>query len=72
VPPEATALAFPRYSADMPAEAFADLLRTRGSVLVAPGTCFGIEGHLRMTFGLDAAYTSAALERMRSVFTTPG
>jgi len=68
VPPESTALAFVRYHLPIPSTTVAEELRTRASVLVAPGEHFGIEHHLRITHGLKAEYLREALERLGSVF----
>jgi aspartate/methionine/tyrosine aminotransferase len=67
IPPESTALAFVRYNLDMPSVAVADALRQRGGVLVAPGECFGIENHLRITHGLQGEHLRAALNRIGKV-----
>lgn len=67
VPPQATALAFVRYHANLPSVEVAELIRQQGDVLVAPGACFGIEGHLRITHGLGASYVAEALERIANV-----
>jgi aspartate/methionine/tyrosine aminotransferase len=67
IPPEATALAFVRYGVDLPSFDVADAIRTRASVLVAPGSCFGVEGHLRIALGLEAAVVNEALERIARV-----
>ncbi len=67
IPPEATALAFVRYAVDLPSVDVADTIRTRASVLVAPGSCFGVEGHLRIALGLEPAFVNEALERIARV-----
>ncbi len=67
VPPQATALAFVRYHAPLPSIEVAELIRQQGDVLVAPGACFGIESHLRITHGLGVAYVAEALERIATV-----
>jgi aspartate/methionine/tyrosine aminotransferase len=51
----------------MPSVAVADALRQRGGVLVAPGECFGIENHLRITHGLQGEHLRAALNRIGKV-----
>jgi aspartate/methionine/tyrosine aminotransferase len=67
IPPQATALCFVHYHATIPSVEVAERIRTQGDVLVAPGACFGIEGHLRITHGLQAAYVSEALELIAGV-----
>lgn len=63
-PPDATALAFVRYHLDLPSDVVADRLRRDASVLVGPGSAFGVEGHLRITHGLEPAYLEQALGRV--------
>jgi aspartate/methionine/tyrosine aminotransferase len=67
IPPQATALCFVHYHANVPSVEVADRIRAQGDVLVAPGACFGIEGHLRITHGLQSAYVAEALERIAGV-----
>lgn len=62
--PEATALAFVRYNIDLPSGQVADILRTEAGVLVAAGADFGVEHHLRITYGLEINYLDEALERI--------
>jgi aspartate/methionine/tyrosine aminotransferase len=63
VPPGATALGFVRYAMDLPSVEVAHALRREADVLVAPGATFGVEGHLRITHGLEPAMLDAAFER---------
>lgn len=63
VPPAATALGFVRYHFDMPSFEVAQALRREADVLVAPGSHFGVEQHLRMTHGLERHVVDEALER---------
>ncbi len=65
-PSSATALAFVRYHLDRASVAVADHLRQTQSVLVAPGSTLGVEGHLRITHGLDRQYVTTALDRISS------
>ena len=67
IPPQATALALVRYTIDLPSVDVADAIRTQASVLVAPGSCFGVEGHLRIALGLEPAFVNEALERIARV-----
>jgi aspartate/methionine/tyrosine aminotransferase len=64
VPPAAAAIAFVRYHLDMTSSEFADRLRTQQSVLVAPGAHFGVEGHVRIGFGVPPERLLAALDRI--------
>ena len=67
IPPQATALALVRYTIDLPSVDVADAIRTQASVLVAPGSCFGVEGHLRIALGLEPAFVNEALGRIARV-----
>lgn len=67
VPPAATALAFVQYHTDEESTHLAERIRQEASVLVAPGSAFGIEGHLRLTHGLDPAALVPALEGISRV-----
>jgi aspartate/methionine/tyrosine aminotransferase len=67
IPPESTALAFVRYNFGMPSAVVADRIRRQANVLVAPGECFGIENHLRVTHGLKLNYLAEALDRIGGV-----
>jgi aspartate/methionine/tyrosine aminotransferase len=67
VPPQATALAFVQYHAPADSVVVAEHIRLQGDVLVAPGACFGIEQHLRITHGLGAEFVTEAFERITEV-----
>lgn len=67
VPPAATALGFVRYHFDMPSVEVAQALRREADVLVAPGSHFGVEQHLRITHGLERHVVDEALERVGRV-----
>lgn len=66
-PAVATSIAFMRYHFDMPSAELADHIRTKASVLVAPGAYLGTEHHLRITVGYEQAKVSTALERIGAV-----
>lgn len=66
-PAVATSIAFVRYHFDMPSAELADHIRTKASVLVAPGAYLGTEHHLRITVGYEPAKVSTALERIGAV-----
>jgi aspartate/methionine/tyrosine aminotransferase len=63
VPPDATALGFVRYHLDLPSVEVAHALRREADVLVAPGSTFGVEQHLRITHGLEPALLDEAFGR---------
>ena len=60
----ATSIAFVRYHFDIGSVELADRIRTRASVLVAPGAYLGTEHHLRMTVGYEPEKVKAALARI--------
>lgn len=66
VPPAAGAICFVRYSLDLGSSEVAERLRTERGVLVVPGDHFGLDGFLRLGFGVRAAYLREALERIAS------
>lgn len=66
-PSQATSIAFVRYTMPIPSYDLAELIRREASVLVAPGSLLGAEGHLRITIGYEEAKVRAALERIGTV-----
>lgn len=66
--PRAGLLAMLRYNLDLPARDLADRLAGEYSVMLAPGTAFGYEGHLRLGLGQDPAIFAAGLERTAACF----
>jgi aspartate/methionine/tyrosine aminotransferase len=66
-PPDAAAIAFLRYRLDIGSEELADRIRRRQSVLVVPGAFFGVESHLRISYGLPPEYLSEGLRRIGDV-----
>ncbi len=67
VPPQAAAIAFVRYKIEMSSSRLVDQLISRESVFVVPGDCFGVDRHLRISFGMPQAYLRTGLERIGSV-----
>jgi aspartate/methionine/tyrosine aminotransferase len=63
----ATSIAFVGYNFDMPSAELADRIRTKASVLVAPGGYLGTENHLRITVGYEPEKVRTALERIGTV-----
>jgi|TARA_B100002003_G_scaffold251898_1_gene298694 aspartate/methionine/tyrosine aminotransferase len=68
VPPDAAAIAFPRYAADVNSTTFVERLIKEKSALVAPGDHFNLDRHLRISFGLQPDYLRGGLERVHSLF----
>jgi len=66
-PPDAAAIAFVGYRAELPSEALVDRIRREQSVLVVPGALFGVERHLRVSFGLPPSYLAEGLDRIGRV-----
>jgi aspartate/methionine/tyrosine aminotransferase len=63
----ATSIAFVGYNFDMPSAELADHIRTKASVLVAPGGYLGTENRLRITVGYEPEKVRTALERIGAV-----
>lgn len=66
-PPDAAAIGFARYHLDLSSEELSDRIRREQSVLVVPGAFFGVEGHLRISFGLPHDYLNEGLDRIGKV-----
>ncbi len=71
-PPEAGAIAFLRYHAPVPSLEFAERLRVEHSVLVVPGSHFGLEGTLRIGFGNPPDELREGLARITDLFHSIG
>ncbi len=69
VPPDAAAIAFPRYELEVNSTTFVERLIKEKSVLVAPGDHFNVDRHLRISFGLPAEYLRGGLERIHQLLT---
>ncbi|MBM86167.1 MAG: aspartate aminotransferase [Rhodospirillaceae bacterium] len=69
VPPMASALSFVHYKLPISSTEFVDRLRTEKSVLVAPGHCFGLDRHLRISSALPEDYLREGLGRMNDLVT---
>lgn len=67
VPPQAGAIAFFRYRAAVNSTALAERLRKEQSVLVVPGDHFGMDGYLRLGFGMEQRVLEEGLARVGSV-----
>lgn len=65
----ATSVAFVRYHFDVLSYEWADHIRKKNSVLVAPGALLGVEHHVRMAVGIAPDRLRTALDRIAaSVF----
>jgi aspartate/methionine/tyrosine aminotransferase len=67
VPPQAAAIAFPRYHLDVNSIEFVERLIHEKSAFVAPGDHFGQDHHLRISFGLPPDYLRAGLDRVHEL-----
>jgi len=68
VPPQAGAIALVKYDLPIASTALFDRLRTRHSVLITPGSHFGIGRYIRIGFGYDIELTLRALARVDEAF----
>jgi aspartate/methionine/tyrosine aminotransferase len=66
-PPDASAIAFIKYNMDINSTEFVRRLAGDQSVLIVPGDHFGLDHHLRISFGLPEDYLTTGLERIASV-----
>jgi aspartate/methionine/tyrosine aminotransferase len=67
VPPEAAAVAFVRYHKQINSREFIDRLMVEQSTYVVPGDDFGLDHHLRISYGLPDEYVNEGLERIYTV-----
>jgi len=67
VPPRAAAIAFARYHLDINSTELVDRLIHEKSVLIVPGDHFGLDHHLRISFGLPHDYLKPALDRIHKL-----
>lgn len=63
-PPKAAGMVFFQYHLDMGSEELSDYLRKNHSVFIVPGTCFGMEGFVRMGAGSTKDYLEEGLARI--------
>ncbi|MEM1551719.1 MAG: aminotransferase class I/II-fold pyridoxal phosphate-dependent enzyme [Candidatus Bathyarchaeia archaeon] len=65
IPPRAGSIAFLRYSLKMPSEALClRLIKEKGTLLV-PGSCFEMEGYLRIGYGCKTETLKEGLSRFK-------
>ncbi len=67
VPPQAAAIAFARYRIDINSTELVSRLRDEKSVLIVPGDHFGLDGHLRISYGLPHDYLRDGLDRIHEM-----
>ncbi|HAK54739.1 MAG TPA: aminotransferase [Acidobacteria bacterium] len=68
VPPDAAAIAFPKYRIDVNSTTFVERLFKEKKALVAAGDHFNVDKHLRISFGLPADYLRGGLDRIHEMF----
>ncbi|MBI3974915.1 MAG: aminotransferase class I/II-fold pyridoxal phosphate-dependent enzyme [Armatimonadetes bacterium] len=66
-PPEAGAIAMLRYRAAVNSTALAERLRVEQDVLVVPGDHFGLDGFIRIGYGLETSVLEEGLRRIGTV-----
>ncbi|MGI9333278.1 MAG: aminotransferase class I/II-fold pyridoxal phosphate-dependent enzyme [Gammaproteobacteria bacterium] len=66
-PSHASAIAFARYNMDINSTGLMERLRDEKSVLVVPGDHFGLDGCVRISFGLEHDYLTSALDRFHDL-----
>ena len=67
-PPRGGLLALLRYNLDIPSLELANKLAEQYSVMLAPGSAFGYENHLRIGIGQDPSVFAAGLEQASACF----
>jgi aspartate/methionine/tyrosine aminotransferase len=67
-PPRGGLLALLRYNLDIPSLDLANRLAEQYSTMLAPGSAFGFEYHLRIGIGQEPSVFSAGLERASDCF----
>lgn len=66
-PSQAAAIAFVRYNLPVNSTELTERLRKEKSVLIVPGDNFGLDRHLRISFGLPHDYLRGGLERIHQL-----
>ncbi|MBM3601578.1 MAG: aminotransferase class I/II-fold pyridoxal phosphate-dependent enzyme [Alphaproteobacteria bacterium] len=66
-PSQAAAIAFVRYNLPVNSTELTERLRKEKSVLIVPGDHFGLDHHLRISFGLPHDYLRGGLDRIHQL-----
>ncbi len=69
VPPQASAMSFPKFDLPIGSDELASRLLNEEDVLVIPGTKFGIENHLRFSSALLEDHLQSGLSRFNRLIT---
>jgi aspartate/methionine/tyrosine aminotransferase len=72
VPPQAAAIAFVRYHLDVNSTELVNRLIHEKGVLIVPGDHFGLDHHLRISFGLPPDYLRAGLDHIHQLIVELG
>lgn len=67
VPPQAAAVAFVRYMREINSSELVNRLREEKQTYIVPGDHFGIDYHLRISYGLPKDYLNEGLDRLYQV-----
>ncbi|MEC8234326.1 MAG: aminotransferase class I/II-fold pyridoxal phosphate-dependent enzyme [Pseudomonadota bacterium] len=67
VPPMASALSFTSYNLPINSTELVHKLRREKGILLVPGDCFGLDGHLRISSALPREYLQGGLSRLNEV-----
>ena len=67
VPPQAAAIAFLRYHLDVNSTDLVQRLMKEKSVLIVPGDHFGMDHHLRISYGLQPDFLRTGLDRIHQL-----
>jgi aspartate/methionine/tyrosine aminotransferase len=68
-PPDAGAIVYVRYAHAINSTELVNRLRVEKDVLIVPGDHFGMDKHLRIGFGDQTTYLTAALDRVSALLT---
>jgi len=66
--PDAGAMCYTRYNTPINSIAFAEFVRTEKSLLIAPGDHFGVDGYLRLGYGIPPSELEKSLARLEEAF----
>jgi aspartate/methionine/tyrosine aminotransferase len=72
VPPQAAPIVFVRYNADLNSTELCMRLIHEYSVEIVPGDHFGLDGYMRISFGLPEDYLLEGLDRIYQAFASSG
>ena len=70
IPPQAAAIAFVRYHADVNSTELCTQLIHEQQTYVVPGDHFGLDHHIRISYGMPADYLNEGLSRLHRVITS--